>query len=88
MGLQKDIELKSGFVVGFHDIEQIKLDIKNKSCAVKISSYKNKASKAEDKAPLFSNWYQIPFEDVDSFVKKIHAAMKSHPDFVGSTEPV
>lgn len=88
MGLQKDIELKSGFTVGFHEIEQIKFDVINKHCCVKISSYKSKAAKTAEKEPLLSNWYQIPFDDVDGFVKKIYVEMKSHPDFVGSTEPV
>lgn len=88
MGLQKDIELESGFVVGFHDIEELRIDFKSLVCHAKVGSYKNKAAKVAGKKPHSLEWMTFEIDEADAIHKKAIQLLKALPKFVGSTEPV
>lgn len=100
MGLQKDIELDSGFTVGYHDIEELRISFKSPisivngvevvslNCQAKVGSYKSKAAKAAGKKPQSLEWISFNIEELGPTLRKAIDAIKLLPKFDGSTEPV
>lgn len=88
MGLQKDIELGSGFSAGFHEVVSLHMDLVAEKCEVRVISYKNKAAKLAGKSHVMDKVYLIASDDFAPLLKKAYQALKLHPDFDGSTEPV
>lgn len=87
MGLQKDIELDSGFSVGFHDIEELRIDFRTLNCQARVASYKNKAAKNAGKKPHSLDWVSFQIDDVAPTLRKAIQALKMLPRFEGSIEP-
>lgn len=99
MGLQKDIELDSGFTVGYHDIEELRINFKALpqliegveitplNCQVKVGSYKSKAAKLAGKKPQSLEWVSFNIDDLQPTLRKAIQALKALPKFDGSTEP-
>lgn len=100
MGLQKDIELDSGFTVGYHDIEELRINFKEVAppvggievvrfnCQARVGSYKSKAAKAAGKKPQSLEWVSFNIEELGPTLRKAIDAIKLLPKFDGSTEPV
>ena len=87
MGLQKDIELDSGFTVGFHDIEELRIDFTALKCQARVGSYKNKAAKLAGKKPHSLEWLSFQIDDTAPTLRKAIQAIKALPKFEGASEP-
>lgn len=87
MGLQKDFELQNGFIIGYHEIVSLNVDVVLGKYEVRVISYKNKAAKLAGKTHVLDKVYVIPSDDFAALLHKTYQALKQHDEFNGSTEP-